>query len=118
VREQLLHILGGGITRVAREEYPAPLGMALALRVMLHPTEVDASHKLRVLLQDEDGKPVAEIGAEFGIQDVGEDVQPGEEISLALPLLLYDLPLPAPGAYSFELLIDGIHQTAVPFLAR
>lgn len=117
VREGLLHILGGGITRVQRPSYPAPLGMTLAMRILVHPTEFDRAHQLEVQLQGEDGQRVAGLDATFQAGNSG-DLAPGEEASLALPLAFPEVvQLPSPGRYSFELLIDGIHQATVPFLA-
>lgn len=117
VREGLLHILGGGITRAGRPLYPAPVGLTLALRVLVHPTEADATHRLDVLLQGEDGQQVAQLEIEFGISD-RSTLAPGEQVSVPLPIPFpAQVALPTPGAYSFELLIDGIHQATVPFQA-
>lgn len=117
VREGLLHVLGGGVTRVNRAAYPAPLGTALAVRVMIHPTETAGDHSLQVLLLAEDGERVAEIAIGFGVSDPGQLVA-GEEASLPIPIPLTAVGLPHAGSYSFELLIDGIHQVAVPFRAE
>jgi hypothetical protein len=116
VREGLLHILGGGITRLNRESFPAPLGVALALRVMVHPTEANRTHQLTVYLIDADGEQLAEVRIEFGLNDPSV-LDVGEEASLALPIQLYNVAVPRQGFYSFELLIDDIHQRAVPFKA-
>jgi hypothetical protein len=116
IREGLLHILGGGITRANRENFPAPLNLALALRIMVHPTEADHTHELAVLLLAEDGERIAQLGIQFGINDPSV-LEPAEEASLPLALSLHTVPLPREGPYSFELLIDGIHQGTVPFRA-
>ncbi len=115
VRENLLHVLGGGVTRVARPQFPAPLGVGLAMRVMVHPTEAKSPHKLEARLLAEDGEEVASL--EIGFQVGSSEVRPGEELSVPFALPMSQLPLPRSGAYSFELLIDGIHQASVPFLA-
>ena len=117
VREGLLHILGGGVTRATRASFPAPLGLTLAVRILVHPTEADRSHQLQIRLQGEDGQRVAELTAEFSVNEAGE-LAPGEHVSIPIPLNLPPaVMLPGPGGYSFELLIDGIHQTSVPFRA-
>lgn len=120
VREGLLHILGGGVTRAGRPEWPAPLGLTLALRILVHPTETDRQHVLDVRLQGEDGQPVAAIQVQFGMNTAPDgDLQPGEHASLPLPIPLGEqVALPEAGRYSFELLIDGIHQASVPFIAH
>lgn len=117
VREGLLHILGGGVTRAGRTEFPGPLGLCLALRVLIHPTEAEKPHQLQVKLLNADGQPVAGVDVEFGLEDTGA-LEPGEHASLPIPLVFPpEVQLPEPGTYSFELLIDGIHQVSVPFIA-
>ena len=117
VREGLLHILGGGVTRATRQSYPGPLGLSLALRVLIHPTEAADIHKMEVILQDADGQRVAGADVEFGLSDTA-GLAPGEHGSLPVALSFPEgVQLPAPGTYSFELLIDGVHQVSVPFIA-
>jgi hypothetical protein len=117
VREGLLHVLGGGITRANRPEFPAPLGMMLALRILVHPTEVDRPHELRIQLQGADGEQLALMQAQFQTGDIS-NLNPGEEASLPLPIgPPPNVLLAQPGLYSFEILIDGIHQVSIPFTA-
>lgn len=118
VREGLLHVLGGGVTRINRPGYPAPLApLTLALRILVHPTETDRPHQLEVRLQGADGETAARFDVQFGINDPG-DIQPGEEVSVPLPLPMpQEIALTQAGRYSFELLIDGTHQATVPFIA-
>jgi hypothetical protein len=117
VREGLLNILSGGITEVRHQEYPAELGVSLALRVMVHPTEIAHSHQVEIILQDADGDRVTrvEIGTEPGEEN---SVPPGDEGEMLLAWTFPAQPkLPHPGRYSFELLIDGVHQASVPLTA-
>ncbi|MEJ7891161.1 MAG: hypothetical protein WKF94_00785 [Solirubrobacteraceae bacterium] len=118
VREGLLHVLGGGVTRVNRPGFPAPIApLTLAVRILVHPTETDRAHHLDIRLQDADGGELAKIEVQFGVNDPG-NVDPGEEVSVPMPLIMPEpLILPHAGRYSFELLIDGSHQLAVPFTA-
>jgi hypothetical protein len=83
---------------------------------MVHPTEAGSSHNLETRLLAEDGQEIARL--EIGFQLESSDVRPGEELSAAFPIPLHSVPLPAEGAYSFELLIDGVHQASVPFVAE
>lgn len=113
VREGLLHILGGGITRVTPPSYPHVFVGALALRIMLHPTEAGSSHNLQIVLQDSDGKRLLELAADFQAE-AAPDLAVNEEI--ALPLSLgFSAQLERPGGYSFEVLTDTNHQTTVQF---
>ena len=118
VREGLLHILGGGVTRVGRPEYPAPVGLTLALRILVHPTETNRPHVLEISLQGEDGQRITALSIEFAM-DQPVALAPGEQHSLAIPIPIPDaVQLPIAGRYSFELLIDGIHQATIPFTAH
>ena len=114
VREGLIHVLGGGITRMQRGEYPAKVSAEIAVRLMLHPTEADGEHVLRVLLQDADGQHGSKMEARFTV--TADGLEPGEEVGVSLSIPCRDLPLPRPGPYSFELLVDGIHQASLPFI--
>jgi hypothetical protein len=113
----LLHILGGGISHLARPEFPAPLGVAMALRVMVHPTEANAEHSLEARCLGEDGEPVGSFEIGFTVQ-AAPGARPGDEIAAVFPVPLHQQALPAPGAYSFEILIDQIHQVSIPFRAQ
>lgn len=117
VREGLLNVLGGGITVVAHPAYPADLGVVLALRIMVHPTEMASSHRLEILIQGEDGEQITKVDAEVGVGDP-TGVPPGDEGEM---LIAWNFPgrpkLPSPGRYSFEILIDGNHQTSIPLRA-
>jgi hypothetical protein len=116
-RDGLLYVLGGGIVGTQYPEFPSELGMTLALRIMLHPTELTRPHQLEILLQDDDGALVTKVNVGIGIPE-GTNVPPGDEAPLVLPWSFPGRPqLPKAGRYSFEILIDGVHQLAVPFTA-
>lgn len=118
VREGLLHILGGGVTRVNRPGFPANIApLTLALRIVLHPTEADRPHTVEVRLQGADGEQGANFEVQFGVADT-RHLEAGENVSVPLPLAMPpNLALPQAGRYSFEILIDGNHQKTVPFIA-
>lgn len=65
----------------------------------------------------EDGAPVATVDIEFELASAGA-ARPGEELSASFAVPLHTVSLPVPSAYSFELLINGVHQTSVPFIAE
>lgn len=117
VREGLLHILGGGINRLWREEYPAPLGVTLALLFEVHPTEMDSEHTLEVVMIDADGKEIGNVSADFAIAPDPGASRPGETLILPLVVPLQQVILPQPGAYSVEILIDGQHKRSLGMLA-
>lgn len=125
VREGLLHVLGGGITRLMKETYPAPLGAGLALRILVHPTEANREHRVEARLQNEDGSEVERV--EFTFATTGEASQdnptqafgllPGEELGIAVAVPLQYIKLQKAGGYSLEILIDGQHKKSIPFMA-
>ena len=115
VREGLLNILGGGVTQTTHPSYPATFEGGLALRILLHPTEAGMDHQLNLILQSEDGKRLVEVKAGFR-SETPPTLVPGQDLSLALAVALSG-GIPTPGMYSFEILIDGIHQESLPLLA-
>jgi hypothetical protein len=117
VREGLLHILGGGVSQVIRPAFPAELGVTLALRIMVHPTELDHPHDLQIVLQDDDGLQITKVDLHVEVGDRSA-VPAGEEGEILLPWSFPGRPLlPHEGRYSFEVLIDGNHQLSVPLRA-
>ncbi len=77
VREGLLHVLGGGVTKLSRPDYPAPLGVQLAVRVTGEWSEASGTHKLEVALVDADSEQVALFGADLTFQ---QDPEPDREL--------------------------------------
>jgi hypothetical protein len=85
---------------------------------MVHPSEASREHELTVTLVDQDGVQAAQVLAKFqAAPQPSGDLQPGEELALPLPLQLLGIGLPRDGPYSFDLLIDGVHQISLPFVA-
>jgi hypothetical protein len=114
VRDGLINILGGGITEVQHSEFPAELGVALALRIMVHPTEVAHPHQLEIVLQGDDGEQVTKVDVGIEAGDAS-GIPPGEEGEMLIAWTFPARPkLPGPGRYSFEVLIDGAHQASLP----
>jgi hypothetical protein len=115
VREGLLFALGGGITRLWRDAFPASMEASLALLLELHQTEGATQHQLQVLVQGEDGQRVGEVKAAFQMGAAEVDV--GENLLLPIALDLRPARLPAPGSYAVEIVLDGTHQRTIQFKA-
>lgn len=115
VREGLLFALGGGITRLWRDAFPASMEASLALLLELHQTEGATQHQLQVLVQGEDGQRVGEVKAAFQMGAAEVDV--GENLLLPITLDLRPARLPASGSYTVEIVIDGTHQRTIQFKA-
>jgi hypothetical protein len=116
VRENLLHVLGGGIARIWRPQFPALLGLDLALVFTLTPSEAQEKHRLRVLVQTADGAKLAEVIADFGVKP-SADLKPGERMIVPVPLSLRQVPIPAEGVYGVEVLVDANLQRSFTFVA-
>lgn len=117
VRENLLHILGGGLGQLWRDAYPAPLGVDFALLLTLHPSEATDEHELRILIQDTDGKQIARVDAMFSVGTQVMPIPAGEMVRAPIAIQLRTVPIPAPGLYSIELLVDKQHRRSLPFQA-
>jgi hypothetical protein len=117
VREGLLFVVGGGITRVRRSQYPAAFGCSVALLVELHQMELTRPHELELRLLGLDGENIANIKAGFQATGEGLDLDIGENLPIPVVLDLRNAALPKPGRYNIEASIDGSHQLTLSFRA-
>lgn len=91
VREGLLFVSSGGITRCYREELPAPLGVFLAVVLQLDRVEAERTHELEVILVDEDGGELARIAGEI---QIGEpQLLLNESLNLPITFDLRNIPV-------------------------
>ncbi|MBA2626462.1 MAG: hypothetical protein H0U85_00460 [Gemmatimonadales bacterium] len=84
----------------------------LVLRVRGRRTEI-GMHTMRIRFVDEAGTELlgGEGTVQFGEPPAGVvDVEAGA-------VLVFDVPLPQPGAYAFEITLDGDRMTRVPLTA-
>lgn len=114
-REQLLNVLSAGITQVSRSEYPASMGVALALSIYLDESDLTASTTphLRVAVRSrETGEVVAELIGDFAIE-VNSITSAGSYLNV--PISLADVSLPTPGAYSLDVEFAGLDPVEIKF---
>lgn len=116
VRENLLHVLGGGITRIWRERYPADMNVALAMMITLSPSEGRDKHVLQVTVTGADGEPIAQLDGEFAAQR-GQDTLPGESLYVPVVLPLQRVPLPTEGQYAINVLVDRQEKVSLTVAA-
>jgi hypothetical protein len=117
VREGLLHVLGGGINRLWREEFPSQMAATLAMVLDIHPSETELPHSLMVSLRDEDGMRLGEVGTDFNLgRNLGAS-RPGENIVLPLVISLQTMEIPRPGAYSVDIVVDNQHRRSLTVYA-
>jgi hypothetical protein len=115
VREGLLHVLGGGITRVTRDPLPAELGVMLAL--MLQPDSVED------LLRTHDVEVVVKHVATEGEASVAKAVMtlragvpgpgPVPQVPVAVPL--QSVLVTATGMHRITVTLDGERAGEIEF---
>ncbi|HUR77920.1 MAG TPA: hypothetical protein VMZ22_08225 [Acidimicrobiales bacterium] len=117
VREGLLHILGGGITRLHRSEFPAPMQVTLVAQVVLTPSEIAFEHDVSATIQTEDGEVVVQANGHLEAGEPNPLLEPGESVILPLVINLTTVVVPVPGGYSIEIAVDDVHQASLTFRA-
>lgn len=105
VREGLLHVLGGGVTRLWRSQLPAPLGVTLAVITNLGEADFGRPHEVRILVANSLGDVAQGVGAFQSERP--EKLEPGElqVAPFVHPLLL--IPTGAYGKHTLEIDIDS-----------
>ena len=113
------YILGGGVSILYRDQYPAPLGVALVFQLIYERTEADTDHQLRIVVMDADGNPILpDIQGEIHMGPPGENLP--ANVALVAPVVIGFPPLPViqrPGPYQVQILLDGRHLKTLPFAA-
>ena len=109
VREGLLFIVAGPITVLWRQEFPAMLGLPLALVVEGAPEEfVGLPHEVQVVVTHGNAGPVGEARLAFQIAEKNvAHLEPGERINLPLVMLTHEAVLPEPGIYTLIVRLNG-----------
>ena len=88
IREGLLFVVSGGVSRVYRSGVPARLGLHLAMVVDMTAEEAGAAHDLAVQVVDRTGTEVAAVSATFKVGDVVVVCGTPEAVEHAETLLL------------------------------
>lgn len=110
VREGLLHVIGAGITRIAREPFPARLDVSLAL-VLQTSDESDlmAGHSLKISIAESfpggDGQMVASANVELVIPEGSIISGPNYQLPVVVPIQA--VPVPGAGVYVIKVYLDG-----------
>ncbi len=115
VREGLIFVHAGGVTRLWRDEYPAKMGVHLALVFQLHRMELGRPHEVDVRIMGQDAE-VAHV--KIGFQaDMPADLNIAETVQLPAPVDLSGVEIPQQGPYSVEIAVDGTHLRSLTFRA-
>jgi hypothetical protein len=112
VREGLLFVASGGITRCYRDALPAPLGVYLATVLDLDRFEAEQVHQLQVSVVDEDGQPLAEITGE--IQLGATQLMINENLNVPITFDLRNVPVERFGSVEIRLYVGGEHRRTLP----
>ena len=109
-----LYVMGGAFDTIQVPAFPAvhPL-LAVVLRLLLGPTDLDRKHTLQVLLLDADAKHIASANGELTVPKAPGSPQ-GWKQAVILPLRFFNVPFKETGHYSIEILVDGTLTKAIP----
>jgi hypothetical protein len=111
VREGLLFVSSGGITRCYREELPAPLGVFLAVVLELDRVEAERTHDVEVIIVDEDGGQLAQIAGQI---QLGEpQLLLNESLNLPITFDLRNIPVERYGNVEARLYVGGELRTSL-----
>lgn len=86
---------------------------SIVIRVVLHPSEL-GSHDFLVRLADADGKEIAKIAGNFETSRRKRSAKPFRSAII----LQAQVTFPEPGDYSFDILLNGRWEKAMPLEVR
>src|SRR5918995_424988 len=110
---QKFHVLGGGIARIGgRRLPPPPPHLPLVVGPVITAPQTEREHEIRFVLLDPDGGEVA--GATGSL--VARSQRDGRDATLTFSIDLWNLTFPAPGDYSFRILVNGSERKRLPLL--
>ncbi len=109
-----LFVLGGAFDTIHVPSFPAshPV-LAVVLRLLLSPNELDRKHDLQILLLDADAHHIASANGELFVPKSPE-TPAGWKQNVILPLRFFNVPFKQQGHYSIEILADGKMVKAIP----
>jgi hypothetical protein len=109
-----LFVLGGAFDTIHVPAFPAthPV-LAVVLRLLLGPIDLDRKHDLEILLLDADGRHVASAQGELMVPK-SPDAPQGWKQAVILPLRFFNVPFQQTGHYSIEIVVDGSMVKAIP----
>jgi hypothetical protein len=113
----LVYVLGAGIDTLWREQFPAPFGGAMVLRLLTSRLESERAHKVEVHCSDQDGTAVLSQPIVLTLpprQVPGEHPQ-GWDLAANIVINLAGVHIAKPGFYQFEILVDDQQVRTLPF---
>lgn len=116
VRDNLLHVLGGGVNVTARTEMPSALGVNGALMMEAGREELGRDHYLTVMVERVEGKVVGQLSAVLALGPPDDSYPPDIVSSVPVALPLASLPLTEYGSYSVRVILDDEVATTMQLL--
>lgn len=106
VRESLLFVSSGGVSRVVSNSFPARLRLYLATVVHITPDEADRPHRVNVKLKYPDmAATIVSIDVNVQLHQV-RGAYPGEGINVPQAIDLSQIPFPRAGQVDLQVSID------------
>jgi hypothetical protein len=105
VREGLMTIVSGGVTRVRPQVYPATFGLHIAVMLELSPDDFGSPHECRVSVAvAETSSKLVEMVTSFVQQP---SAQPGEPMVIPLAINFSQVTIPEPGQYDVKVAVGA-----------
>ena len=113
----LVYVLGAGIDTLWRDQFPAPFGGAMVLRLVTSRLESERAHTVEVHCSNEDGKAilVQPIVLTVPPRQVPSEHPPGWDLAANIVINLAGIQIEKPGFYRFEILVDDQQVRTLPF---
>ena len=113
----LVYVLGAGIDTLWREQFPAPFGGAMVLRLLTSRLESERAHKVEVHCSDLDGNAVLPQPIVLTLQprQVPSEHPQGWDLAANIVINLAAVHIAKPGFYQFEILVDDQQVRTLPF---
>lgn len=113
----LVYVLGAGIDTLWRDQFPAPFGGAMVLRLVTSRLESGRPHKVEVHCRDEDGRAILDqpIALIVPARQVPSEHPPGWDLAANIVINLAGVHIEKPGFYRFEIMIDDQQVRTLPF---
>src|SRR6187431_1998131 len=101
-----LNVLGGAFDTINVPGFPATHpALAVVVRLLLSPNDLDRKHDLQILLLDADAKHLASAKGELMVPK-SPDSPAGWKQAVMIPLRFFNVPFTGAGHYSIEILVD------------
>lgn len=114
IREGMLNIVSGGITRIATTSgFPSAIDAHLAMSVYVHPHRVDQTHHGRIVLRHPDTtEEMARIEFDF---HGDAQLNPGEGLNFHFALPLQSIVAARPGQIDIAVTVDETPMGMISF---